>query len=78
MSEARPEKSRREFFRSVGRYLTLGLIGAGGGTLAGRALDKDSQRCVNRSVCCNCAALKGCRLPAALSAKQSGRAGTDT
>jgi len=70
---SREEKkgTRREFFRSLGRYITLGAIGAGGGVVASRrGIDPGSHRCINKSVCCSCGVYDGCRLPAALSAKE--------
>lgn len=73
MYDNKKSGNRREFFRSLCRYLTLGLLGAGGGALAARrTVDRKGQRCINKSVCCKCGAFAGCRLPAALSAKQSG------
>jgi hypothetical protein len=73
MSDGKTEGNRRDFFRSLGRYATLGLIGVGGGVLASRrGVDRESHRCQNRSVCCSCGVFRSCGLPAALSAKQHG------
>ena len=73
MSNEKVSGNRREFFRSLGRYMTLGLIGVGGGVLASRrGVNREGQRCRNKSVCCNCGVFSDCRLPAALSAKQHG------
>lgn len=67
-------ENRRDFFRSIGRYLTLGLIGVGGGAVAARkGTAREGQSCRNKSVCCNCGVFDSCRLPAALSAKQHAR-----
>lgn len=72
MIESNTPQSRREFFRSVGRYAVLGIMTTAGALLAKRGgIDRTSQRCTNKGVCCNCGAYKGCRLPAALSAKQA-------
>jgi hypothetical protein len=65
-------QSRREFFRSAGRHLLLGAMGIGGFVVTRREGAKPvRQVCHNKSVCCNCGAFEQCRLPAALSAKQS-------
>ena len=73
MSDGKTQENRRDFFRSLGRYAALGLIGVGGGVLASRrGVDREGHRCQNRSVCCNCGVFGDCRLPAALSAKQNG------
>jgi len=78
MSDGQKAGNRREFFRSMGRYLTLGLIGAGGGAVAYRkGVDRNEHRCTNRSVCCSCGSFRDCRLPAALSAKQNGLTGCE-
>ena len=71
MSDVEKAASRREFFRGLGRYLTLGLIGVGGGAVVRRrGIDRSEHRCTNKSVCCSCGVFSGCRLPAALSAKE--------
>jgi hypothetical protein len=63
--------SRREFFRSLGRYGVLGALAAGGAVAGRRGINRSRQKCVNKSVCCNCKAFDDCRLPAALSAKDA-------
>jgi len=66
-------QDRREFLRTAGRYAALGTMAAGGALIASRGeIDRDGQVCINKSVCCNCGAYRGCRLPAALSAKEAG------
>ncbi len=72
MIESIPLQNRREFFRSVGRYAVLGIMTTAGVLLAKRGgIDRTTQRCTNKGVCCNCGSYKRCRLPAALSAKQA-------
>lgn len=76
MSILKTIQNRREFFRGLGRNAVLAVLGAGGGLLAKRGLNASEHRCVNKSVCCNCGAYAGCRLPAALSAKQAEEGGS--
>ena len=66
-------QDRREFVRSCMRYGVLGVM-ATGGLLLGkrRGVDRSTQRCVSKGVCCGCRMFEACGLPAALSAKQSG------
>jgi hypothetical protein len=68
-----PDKniSRAEFFRRLGRYTVLAALGGGAAKLGRRQhLNRDKQRCINRSVCHGCSAYSACELPAATSAKQ--------
>ncbi len=61
---------RREFFRAAARYLVLGAMAAVGILLARRGgIDRRTQRCDRKGVCCGCRVFEDCRLPAALSAK---------
>jgi len=61
---------RREFFRAAARYLVLGAMTAIGILLARRGgIDRRTQRCDRKGVCCGCRTFDTCRLPAALSAK---------
>lgn len=64
---------RRSFFTGFGRYFFLVLIGGGSADLIRRyrKLDPEQQRCINKSVCCNCSAFERCVLPAALSARRA-------
>jgi len=59
--------NRREFFRSAGRSLLLGVLALGALTLRSRS--RKVQTCLNRSVCSTCTVFRDCGLPAALSAK---------
>jgi hypothetical protein len=61
--------TRRQFLRSMGRYLALGLILAVGALLAGRRRGRGRNVCINRGLCGSCGALEGCRLPRARSAR---------
>jgi hypothetical protein len=63
-------QSRRELFKSVMRYATLGMMVA----FAGNAFAKKRRLtrkgiCINREICQSCRIFKECDLPAALSAK---------
>ncbi|MHB9025583.1 MAG: hypothetical protein ACYC7E_15670 [Armatimonadota bacterium] len=60
--------TRREFLRSLGRYLALGVLVGGTGALA---LRRDPEKCVNRGICSGCSSFTDCGLPQALSAKQA-------
>ena len=64
------KQSRREFFRGIMRYLTLGgLLGASGVLLARRK----SGECINLEICNGCPIFKRCDLPPALSKKDEQR-----
>lgn len=72
MTEPGKVISRAEFFRELGRYAVLAVVGAGATVLGRRHyLNRDSHRCINKSVCHGCSAYRSCELPAAKSAKQS-------
>jgi hypothetical protein len=60
-------EGRRKFFRDCGRWIVA--LGLGGGVAA--LIERDPEKCVNRGICSGCAELDDCRLPQALSAKQS-------
>jgi hypothetical protein len=61
--------NRREFFRAAARYGSLAGIGVAVHITARR---RDGGKCINNSLCRNCAAYAGCGLPAALTAKAAG------
>lgn len=63
-------ESRREFFRTAGRYTLLGLLAAGA-ALTLRKKTPLGGRCINRGFCAACGVFAGCELPQALSAKQA-------
>ena len=65
-------QNRRELFKSVLRYATLGLLGLIGGNVFVRK-HKLTQNgvCINREICQSCAIFEKCGLPPALSAKAS-------
>jgi hypothetical protein len=67
--------SRREFLASAARLAALGGIGAlvvrlARRTVAPRAGGRDGETCVNEGYCRTCGVIRGCGLPAALSARQ--------
>lgn len=64
------EKSRREFFRGIGRNLALGGIAVLAAALTGRRANRREQQCLNRGVCRGCGSFEDCGLPQALSARQ--------
>jgi hypothetical protein len=72
MGSDTPE-TRRQFFRSAVRSLLFGTIGGLCGLLwqRNRRLDRTGQVCVNRGICCSCAAFQDCGMPQALSAKRA-------
>lgn len=62
---------RRELFAAVLRYVTLGALGAvGGSVLAKRRRFVREGKCINRGICRGCEVFERCGLPQALSAKQ--------
>jgi len=65
--------SRREFFRSAGRYGVLGLLSVVAVVTGRRSFG--GQKCVNQGICRGCAVFNGCGLPQALSAKSAKRGG---
>ena len=62
-------ESRREFFRSAGRYFLLVLL-AGAAAATGRN-KPGGQRCINPGICRGCGAFAGCGLPQALAVKRA-------
>ena len=64
--------SRRELFTAVGRYAALGLLtaGAAGIFIKRRRLVRQG-KCINSGTCAGCEILARCRLPRALSAKET-------
>ncbi|TFG49925.1 MAG: hypothetical protein E4H40_02150 [Candidatus Brocadiia bacterium] len=76
-----PQKqNRRQFFRSLVRYGTLGLIGAAGASaIVKRKKLQDQGICTNQGICTHCEVLDQCGLPQALSAKNVlGKQSSDT
>lgn len=67
-----PTKSRRDFFRSLGRFAALAGLGIfTGGLVARKRVTLPNQDCVNNGICRSCATYTNCGLPAALSAKHA-------
>jgi len=65
-------QSRREFFRTCGRYAVLAMLGAFAGcAMTGRKKPKGEETCLNRGVCRGCPLLRTCQLPPALSAREA-------
>ena len=62
--------TRREFFRSGGRYLLLGALGLMAGRLAGRGAARPGDACVRDGICRRCSRLDDCGAPQALSARR--------
>jgi hypothetical protein len=70
----RAAESRREFFRSAGRYGLAGaLLVLSEESLRRRLANPD--RCVKEGICNSCAVFAECGLPPALSARQSSKRG---
>ena len=70
--QSKKVQSRRELFKSVLRYATLGLLGLIAGSVFARKR-KFTQNgiCINREICGSCGIFEKCGLPPALSAKAS-------
>jgi hypothetical protein len=66
-----PEKqNRRQLFKSLVRYGTLGLIAAAGAfAVIKKKKLQDKGMCINRGICTHCENFDQCGLPRALSAK---------
>jgi hypothetical protein len=62
--------SRREFFKIAGRAAAAGGLALLAGRLLGFGWRDAREICVNEGVCRGCAAVIGCRLPAALSFRE--------
>ena len=65
----RPEVSRRELFRAIGRGAALAAVAAGVWLAWRRGRSAAGEKCINRGICRGCQAYDDCRLPAALSRK---------
>ena len=63
--------SRRDFFRSVARYLTLAGLVSMAGFLWARQRSAGPEACINLEICHGCPAFEGCALPPALARKRS-------
>ncbi len=71
-NQSKKVQNRRELFKSVLRYATLGLFGV----IAGNAFAKKRRLarngiCINREICQSCGIFDRCGLPPALSVKKS-------
>ncbi|MBA4387931.1 MAG: hypothetical protein C0404_08110 [Verrucomicrobia bacterium] len=66
-------ETRRDFFRSVGRWSLVGLVGAVSGWLVHRNMTarRNPEVCDGGGICSRCGELSGCGLPQALSAKRA-------
>jgi len=70
--EFKPIKNRRELFKSVLRYATLGLLGAtGGAAIVKRRKLIREHVCINSGICRGCEVFEKCSLPQALSIKEN-------
>jgi len=64
-------QSRRELFAAILRYVTLGTLGAiGGSVFTKRRRLAQNGICINNGICRGCGIFEECSLPQALSAKQ--------
>ena len=65
-------RNRRQMMTGTLRYAVLSLVGffAGYAIVKRRRLIKEG-KCVNRGICAGCNVYKNCRLPQALSRKQT-------
>ena len=71
-SQSKKALNRRQVFKSVLRYATLGLLGV----IAGNVFAKKRRLtrngiCINREICQSCGIFDKCGLPPALSARAS-------
>ena len=71
-SQPNKVQNRRELFKSVLRYATLGLLGV----MTGNVFVKKQRLarngiCINREICQSCGIFDKCGLPPALSVKKS-------
>ena len=65
-------QNRRELFKSILRYATLGLLGAiAGNVFAKKRKLQRNGICINHEICGSCRIFEKCGLPPALSAKAS-------
>ena len=65
------EQSRRDFFRSAARYLTLAGLVSMAGFLWARRKSAAPEACINLEICHGCPAFGGCALPPALARKRT-------
>ena len=64
--------TRREFFPAAARCGALAVLAAITAMAAGtKRSGRAHRKCINKSICRGCGAYHGCRLPAALSAKNA-------
>jgi hypothetical protein len=69
-SQSKKVQSRRDLFKSVLRYVTLGLLGLiAGNVFARKRKFTQNGICINREICQSCGIFEKCGLPPALSAK---------
>ena len=69
---AKPTHNRRQLLARTLRYATFGLMGAGvAGAVSKRKRLVREKKCTNRGICRGCDTLDDCRLPQALSIKQT-------
>lgn len=65
------KQNRREFFRSVGRYLMLGGLASTAGILVKRGRgNSETKASIDVSACYECSFLKRCDQPNAISARK--------
>ena len=64
--------NRRLLIQKALRYAALAVLGfaAGGAIMKNRKLSREG-KCANRGICTGCGIYKNCRLPQALSKKQT-------
>jgi hypothetical protein len=66
---AAAKTDRREFFRGVGRLISLGLI-SGAAIASARRRPGFPSACINQEICQGCQVFARCNLPPALSVKR--------
>ncbi|MBN1765436.1 MAG: hypothetical protein JW860_09290 [Sedimentisphaerales bacterium] len=70
MTDKNNQSNRREFFRGIGRNMSLAGMAVLTALLIGRRRKPlAGQTCINKGLCCNCRIFQRCELPAALSVK---------
>lgn len=64
--------NRRDFFAGALRYVTLGLLTAGGAVVfAKRQRLVRAGQCINNGICDRCKVLQKCELPAAVAVRKN-------
>ena len=71
MSGSGDGHDRREFFRSSGRGIALGILGALAWAAGHRDREAREERCVGEGQCRGCRSIERCGLPRGISARET-------